>query len=89
MTTNIAGALAYTKRNSQKIQEERQRVAASGKSLPPAPLWVGNIFTDGKSEGAHTKLPPGPWPAEVQGWFRGVESIHEAALHSDSGHGHS
>lgn len=80
ITTNIAGALAYTKRLSQTFQTERQRVAASGKPLPPATRFVANIFTDGKPEGPQTKLPPGPWPAEVTVWFWGVESIHETSL---------
>jgi hypothetical protein len=73
MTTNIAGALAYAKRNSQNL-------AASRKAGAPGPRWVVNLMTDGKPEGPQTKLPPGPWPTEVQVWFWGVESQHEATL---------
>ena len=80
LTTNIAGVLAYAKRNAQELAQERQRVAASGKPLPPAPLVIANLFTDGLPEGPQTPLPPGPWPAEVMVWFWGVEQEHAAAL---------
>jgi hypothetical protein len=78
--TNIGGILAYAKRLSHMLQEERQRTAASGASLPPAPRFVVVIFTDGKPEGVQTKPLQGSWPVELMVWFWGIEGAYEASL---------
>jgi len=78
--TNIGGVLAYAKRLSTLLQEERSRAAAQGKAAAPAPRIVVVLFTDGKPEGRQTMPLSGPWPTNVSVWFWGVEPAAEAAL---------
>jgi hypothetical protein len=56
-TTNIGGVLAYAKRISLTLQEERTRAEANGKSLPAASPVIVTIFTDGKKEGPQARPP--------------------------------
>lgn len=78
-TTNIGGVLAYAKRISQKLEEERKRAEAIGRGHPSAPLFVVAIFTDGKLEGRQTRY-GGEWPQNVVVWFFGVDPRYEDHL---------
>ena len=47
ITTNIGGVLAYAKRLSLHLQQEKARTEASGKTASPLPRFVVHVFTDG------------------------------------------
>ena len=80
ITTNIGGVLAYAKRLSLDLQQEKARTEASGKTASPLPRFVVHVFTDGKVEGPQTTPPAGAWPADVMVWFWGLEEPEVAPL---------
>jgi hypothetical protein len=75
-TTNIAGVLAHVKRAYEEDQKARNRLQDTGRPVPPAPIYFGLIFSDGKLEGKQS-IVEGKWPEEVKIWFWGIDLKYE------------
>lgn len=75
-STNIGGFLTYLKRNIENVNQQRQLLKSTGKPLPPEPVRVGIIFTDGLPEGVQTRQ-EGEWHSNLKIFFWGVAPRYE------------
>src|SRR5262249_32902665 len=55
--TNLGGVFKYMQRTITSVEGDRTAQQARGRRVPPAPLYVAVVLTDGHADGKQTELP--------------------------------